>query len=917
MLRRAGDRHWYAGFVEHRGRRTGRIRRTPIVAHPVEGGFAVALPYGDRVDWLRNLQASGSGRLRSHGRWYRVDTPRVVPISEEGGEPVGRRRPGGGRHLRPEHPGHPHPRGDHRVRDPVGHGDGPLVEGRRPAQRAGEVPAVAGLLDDEEADELTAGRVAPGHREDLVEPPGDRPRGDGRPGGLAVGARRGRPVDGRSVEGRAALVAGDPGEPVETADEVPDEIPDGQVRAGRGDLPRVVVDGVDEGGHVVDEPAERVQCGGAGQEVVVGSGHVPSPRLVPGRRQDRWSRPRSRPGRPASVPVRTQALRPVADGPTATGGGTGPSPRWAGTGRWGGERSARCGRRRRRQRRREHDGRGVGGRGGRPTTRPAARGARRGGGHRPVRPAGLGERDAGARADDRPPGRRVGRRGAAGGPGRLRRRRPGGGPGTAGGVGAGGARRRRGRRARTRPRHDGRLGQPRAVLPVRLGRRRRPQAGGPGGATGGGRGGRLRRRRPCPRVRGGDRRGTGRAADGAALLDPAPPLRPGGGRGRRRYRRRDARAASPGGGRPVRPGVDDGGARPAGRRGPSGRGARRGIPARGPARGRRAGDGRCRRAAPRLGGPVRPARRVLPGRGGAPLSGEDRTAVTRVRTPLRPACAGPRGSGPGDDGSADPGDPQDPAAQRVPVTLRRCRPVDEVPQQPHEPVRLLGVREVPGTVEDLQPAVGQPVVCGEGVGERDDPVAVPPDQEHGHLLEQVQALRPVEALAGRLQRTPRGLDERAAGAAVGEGLQRGVHTVDVRARHTTDAVGEPVRGAPHPRRGQRRRRAEHQLGARQARRAQREGQVVAETAGGHEHDPLGELGELVRELHRDAAAERVPDDRRPVDVERGQQVPQPGRVPAEGVVAAARGLTGAVAEQVGRDHVQPTAQRVEHRCPGA
>ncbi len=82
MLRRAGDRHWYAGFVEHRGRRTGRIRRTPIVANPVEGGFAVALPYGDRVDWLRNLQASGSGRLRSHGRWYRVDTPRVVPISE-------------------------------------------------------------------------------------------------------------------------------------------------------------------------------------------------------------------------------------------------------------------------------------------------------------------------------------------------------------------------------------------------------------------------------------------------------------------------------------------------------------------------------------------------------------------------------------------------------------------------------------------------------------------------------------------------------------------------------------------------------------------------------------------------------------------------------------------------------------------
>lgn len=82
MLRVAGDRYWYAGCLEHVGRRSGRTYRTPVVAHAVDGGFAVALPYGSDVDWVRNLQASGSGRLRNHGASYRVEAPRVVAIAE-------------------------------------------------------------------------------------------------------------------------------------------------------------------------------------------------------------------------------------------------------------------------------------------------------------------------------------------------------------------------------------------------------------------------------------------------------------------------------------------------------------------------------------------------------------------------------------------------------------------------------------------------------------------------------------------------------------------------------------------------------------------------------------------------------------------------------------------------------------------
>ncbi len=68
-----------------------------------------------------------------------------------------------------------------------------------------------------------------------------------------------------------------------------------------------------------------------------------------------------------------------------------------------------------------------------------------------------------------------------------------------------------------------------------------------------------------------------------------------------------------------------------------------------------------------------------------------------------------------------------------------------------------------------------------------------------------------------------------------------------------------------------------------------------------EHEALDSLGELVEELHGDAAAKRVPDDRRAVYADRGEQVADAGGVGTERVVAARRGGV-AVADQVGGDH---------------
>ena len=82
MLHLAGKRHWYAARLEHTGRRSGNRYATPVVARPIFGGFAVPLPYGTEVDWLRNVQAAGGGELQVGGARYRVRAPRVVPTAQ-------------------------------------------------------------------------------------------------------------------------------------------------------------------------------------------------------------------------------------------------------------------------------------------------------------------------------------------------------------------------------------------------------------------------------------------------------------------------------------------------------------------------------------------------------------------------------------------------------------------------------------------------------------------------------------------------------------------------------------------------------------------------------------------------------------------------------------------------------------------
>jgi deazaflavin-dependent oxidoreductase (nitroreductase family) len=76
----AGSAGAYASVIRHRGRTSANQYETPIQVVTVGDGFAVALPYGARADWVRNVLASGSATILSEGHTYRVARPEIVPL---------------------------------------------------------------------------------------------------------------------------------------------------------------------------------------------------------------------------------------------------------------------------------------------------------------------------------------------------------------------------------------------------------------------------------------------------------------------------------------------------------------------------------------------------------------------------------------------------------------------------------------------------------------------------------------------------------------------------------------------------------------------------------------------------------------------------------------------------------------------
>jgi deazaflavin-dependent oxidoreductase (nitroreductase family) len=68
--------------VIHRGRRSGRPYRTPVLAFTRGDRLAIPVLYGEDSDWVRNLVSAGRGEVVRGGRRHGLLAPRLVDAAE-------------------------------------------------------------------------------------------------------------------------------------------------------------------------------------------------------------------------------------------------------------------------------------------------------------------------------------------------------------------------------------------------------------------------------------------------------------------------------------------------------------------------------------------------------------------------------------------------------------------------------------------------------------------------------------------------------------------------------------------------------------------------------------------------------------------------------------------------------------------
>jgi deazaflavin-dependent oxidoreductase (nitroreductase family) len=82
VMRTAGTTEAQTAVIEHVGRTSGRSYRTPIDVIATRTGLLVALPYGTRADWVRNVLAAGSATVATNGERLDVNEPTIVATAD-------------------------------------------------------------------------------------------------------------------------------------------------------------------------------------------------------------------------------------------------------------------------------------------------------------------------------------------------------------------------------------------------------------------------------------------------------------------------------------------------------------------------------------------------------------------------------------------------------------------------------------------------------------------------------------------------------------------------------------------------------------------------------------------------------------------------------------------------------------------
>ena len=81
-MRSAGREGSSTSVVRHVARNSGRSYETPVVVAVHNDSFLIALPYGERTDWSKNVLANGTATLLTHGQSYEVDQPLVIQMTD-------------------------------------------------------------------------------------------------------------------------------------------------------------------------------------------------------------------------------------------------------------------------------------------------------------------------------------------------------------------------------------------------------------------------------------------------------------------------------------------------------------------------------------------------------------------------------------------------------------------------------------------------------------------------------------------------------------------------------------------------------------------------------------------------------------------------------------------------------------------
>lgn len=64
-------------IIEHRGRRSGKQYRTPLMGFTAGNELIIALTYGPGAEWIKNLQQAGGGTLVARQRRRAFGPPRL------------------------------------------------------------------------------------------------------------------------------------------------------------------------------------------------------------------------------------------------------------------------------------------------------------------------------------------------------------------------------------------------------------------------------------------------------------------------------------------------------------------------------------------------------------------------------------------------------------------------------------------------------------------------------------------------------------------------------------------------------------------------------------------------------------------------------------------------------------------------